>query len=1404
MDTYDDQEHRPKRERPKQQEISQRTRAHARTLLARVYLAGDTVLLVRGEPDAQRLRAAFCQADPPAPPGGQGPASLGFANSHIVPLGRGGLSSRARSVQQWRVWIEKRLAGRTSTAELRELKAEWQELQSLGNRVAALHGLVGATATTGTSPYWLEPAVETALNDCISQRLAGLHVPSEVRDLARVVCWSVGLPQARRLIESLRGALPTAVAQHQTWLIKRFEAALIELQQLQTEFHEAVDRQTAGQTDQFYATLADNGQFQKLRDSFEAIPWEVRRENQIYLNAVDREIQFAELARMPNALQQPKNAGTQDETARLKLQKTNQAMQTFKAIVNSINYHLNSIKTENQRLKQATGVPFRELAREKGLFDQLRERFEALPEMVRSPERIFLPGRDRDIDLALTQKRVEKTLQDQPQAPSQNSLNWLALLCLTDNSTIVPHLKSLEKRCNWEYDINNFWQARTKPGYEAVLENLSNIHADWHLEIARRFLASGGAVDLIDWFEEMEISTWGVSLYGAAAEPFREVVQWLRAQDAALDKNEIQEFFEAINSEPGHALVESLARFLSWITRPTRQQTGEITNLLRTLSHPMLRRPLIDRLRSWALPPARSRLPAGCPANLPAEIAMEVRRLAFYQRMAGQPARIPGSIRDTLEARSRQATELEHILSLGPQATPAQLSRLENLSRRTSQAEGFDTRARQRMLRQIREVTVLTALTAAKEIVRNEIGRCWQSLLGFEADFKHLPWQEQLKLAAWIEKLDPPARQAVVQTLHAHHEHGPAYPQNLPQNQAWLQQARGRLNVEAWLAPPAMRLEIDGRPILLKPAGHPADIYLMGSRFGTCLNLGGGENRASVITNAADINKAVLYAWRADGTPIARRLVGIRIDWNMLGYRLYTQEASEALNQAFDTYCGTWAAKAGLGLASTGAPPSISGRFWYNDGAMDWTEQAYAAYREIQPGATFDSATPQASNAAQIQQALAMVNSNRPAAIAKLNDLAETCRWPAIFWLIRNGVELTRELFDRIGLTWSDTDFCSHLAAAGLVHKLPTPELFNITADQHASFWSDTIWTLPSIVPPERELIAKMYQFLMQLPANAESAGLDLCFATCRISPAFGILPFRKLVALLRRFSDFYVEPDCGCHARAWQSWAHALRMAWLREPDPAAFADALADPAPIVSQVMRLFCQISPDRRFATPIRRQLRHTTEQASQATLRELRGLVLSIAGDDADEHPETIAFDLEASFDDRLQAVVQLSARFEKPDAALGALLCAAWTRAELAQLPVKTRLAFAETMIRQELNEDWKNWPMIRWLATLPEPDQRALLARFQMGQTVLIFKDHSFFYSTIACVLPHALEDADESIRATAAMVLRLCVSCIPGTLDDLADQFGIWAWPEAAQKLIRELQDERKNGGDADSNEK
>jgi len=365
-----------------------------------------------------------------------------------------------------------------------------------------------------------------------------------------------------------------------------------------------------------------------------------------------------------------------------------------------------------------------------------------------------------------------------------------------------------------------------------------------------------------------------------------------------------------------------------------------------------------------------------------------------------------------------------------------------------------------------------------------------------------------------------------------------------------------------------------------------------------------------------------------------------------------------------------------------------------------------------------------------------------------------------------------------------------HLSAAGLT--VPKPREVLMSIDDHDFYWSELTWTMPAMMPPDRESIGKTIDFLLQLPPNPDSSHFCSCFATCHISPVFGSLPFRRLVQLLQRYADFYMTAHCDCNATAWRTWAQALRLSWLRRPDPGAFADVFMDDSESITRVMQLFCRICPDRRFSGTIRRQMRTTTEANRQAMLHEIRDLIDSATENDDDQAEQSlyrIAFDRELDFQHRLEATVALIDATEKPDAALGALLCTEWTFEEREKLPLETRRAFAEEMLRQGQFDEWKTWPLVYWMASMPEEDQYELLTKTNI-RWISIFTTFIENYDTMGTnVVTHALEHRDERIRRAAEMIFRVCMKLKPDEVQYLLNDVGGWIWPETFQKLRRAL---------------
>jgi hypothetical protein len=121
--------------------------------------------------------------------------------------------------------------------------------------------------------------------------------------------------------------------------------------------------------------------------------------------------------------------------------------------------------------------------------------------------------------------------------------------------------------------------------------------------------------------------------------------------------------------------------------------------------------------------------------------------------------------------------------------------------------------------------------------------------------------------------------------------------------------------------------------ILLTVETDPFEILFMGEYgFASCLSLR-GSNAWSAVSNAIDIDKAIVWAKEPAGNVVGRRLLALTPP-GILTYRTYTNRHGLALDRAFDEFVEAYAKHCGTKLTHTGhAKPLLSDR-WYDDGSI--------------------------------------------------------------------------------------------------------------------------------------------------------------------------------------------------------------------------------------------------------------------------------------------------------------------------------------------------------------------------------------------------------------------------------------------------------------------------------------
>ena len=126
--------------------------------------------------------------------------------------------------------------------------------------------------------------------------------------------------------------------------------------------------------------------------------------------------------------------------------------------------------------------------------------------------------------------------------------------------------------------------------------------------------------------------------------------------------------------------------------------------------------------------------------------------------------------------------------------------------------------------------------------------------------------------------------------------------------------------------------DFEGR-ILLTVETDPFEILFMGEYgFASCLSLR-GSNAWSAVSNAVDIDKAIVWAKEPGGNVVGRRLLAL-VPEGVLTFRTYTNRHDLALDRAFDEFVTAYAAHCGIKIAHGGHPKPLLSDRWYDDGAM--------------------------------------------------------------------------------------------------------------------------------------------------------------------------------------------------------------------------------------------------------------------------------------------------------------------------------------------------------------------------------------------------------------------------------------------------------------------------------------
>ena len=164
------------------------------------------------------------------------------------------------------------------------------------------------------------------------------------------------------------------------------------------------------------------------------------------------------------------------------------------------------------------------------------------------------------------------------------------------------------------------------------------------------------------------------------------------------------------------------------------------------------------------------------------------------------------------------------------------------------------------------------------------------------------------------------------------------YVENHPANRAWLAR-HPQLTVPAWLAGIELPRECAGKGLVtLSLETDPLEALRLGTYVGSCLGVGGDFTYSAAAT-VLDINKQVIFARDAEGRFLARQIVAISDDGELVCFEVYPRSgpAMQQLfidyDRAFATAIGTTVlTETGDGDEERGDVSRILSQGWHDDG----------------------------------------------------------------------------------------------------------------------------------------------------------------------------------------------------------------------------------------------------------------------------------------------------------------------------------------------------------------------------------------------------------------------------------------------------------------------------------------
>ncbi len=233
-----------------------------------------------------------------------------------------------------------------------------------------------------------------------------------------------------------------------------------------------------------------------------------------------------------------------------------------------------------------------------------------------------------------------------------------------------------------------------------------------------------------------------------------------------------------------------------------------------------------------------------------------------------------------------------------------------------------------------------------------------------------------------------------------------------PANRAFLKKIEKEgIDAGPWIFPDPPRIveAENGRRLKVGLENDPLEIFRMGAYFNTCLSPG-GVNFYSVISNAADINKRVLFARDENGQVVGRCLFALSDRGGLLTFHPYEGHKSLGFQGIVSRSASELAARMKTAVIPGGQVERLVLPKWYDDGPRDtgggfpWLKEKSAFRSRLETvkveeiaDAVKNEFAPLAANSLTLSPIVMLSEfEDRPELIVPLLALLEACEDVAI------------------------------------------------------------------------------------------------------------------------------------------------------------------------------------------------------------------------------------------------------------------------------------------------------------------------------------------------------------------------------------------------------------------------